>query len=253
MLEQEAALYEKPFEHVRTHVKPMRDAGRREGRKRYWWRHGETVPAMRKALAPLSRYIATCRVSKHRFFTWLPRCVLPDSRLYVIASDSDVMFGLLSSRIHELWSLANASMHGVGNDPTYTAGACFETFPFPDGLTPDLPAAAHEKCAACRPIAVAARRLNELRENWLNPAELVNRVPEVVQGYPDLNIPKTGPAANELRKRTLTNLYNTNQSWLRHAHRELDEAVAAAYGWEWPLEDEEVLGRLFALNQKRGE
>ncbi len=75
MSEQEAALYEKPFEHVRMHVKPMRDAGRRESRKRYWWRHGETVPAMRKALAPLPRYIATCRVSKHRFFTWLPRCV----------------------------------------------------------------------------------------------------------------------------------------------------------------------------------
>lgn len=27
-------------------------------------------------------------------------------------------------------------MHGVGNDPTYNAKSCFETFPFPAGLTP---------------------------------------------------------------------------------------------------------------------
>lgn len=251
MSEKEAALYEKPFEHVRVHVKPMRDAGRREGRKRYWWRHGETVPAMRRALAPLRRYIATCRVSKHRFFTWLPSCVLPDSRLYVIASESDVMFGLLSTKLHEVWSLANASMHGVGNDPTYTAGACFETYPFPEGLTPDVPAGAYEQCGYSQRIAAAARRLNELRENWLNPPELIDRVPEVVPGYPDRRLPKNGAAALELKKRTLTGLYNTNPQWLQHAHRELDEAVAAAYGWDWPLSDDEILRRLLELNQAR--
>ena len=38
--------------------------------------------------------------------------------------------------MHEAWSLGNASMHGVGNDPTYNAKFCFETFPFPKGLTP---------------------------------------------------------------------------------------------------------------------
>ena len=54
-----------------------------------------------------------------------------------------------------------------------------------------------------------------------------------------------------IKKRTLTNLYNANPAWLQHAHRELDEAVAAAYGWEWPLADEEILKRLFELNQKR--
>lgn len=58
------------------------------------------------------------------------------------------------------------------------------------------------------------------------------------------------PAA-ELRKRTLTNLYNQRPAWLANAHRALDEAVAAAYGWPVDLDDDEVLRRLLALNRER--
>lgn len=105
-------------------------------------------------------------------------------------------------------------------------------------------------------IAAAAARLNELRENWLNPADLVDRVPEVVSGYPDRILPKDDAAAKELKKRTLTNLYNARPAWLDHAHKALDEAVAEAYGWgdDWPsgaLTDDEILARLFRLNQDR--
>jgi hypothetical protein len=72
-----------------------------------------------------------------------------------------------------------------------------------------------------------------------------------VQGYPDRLLPKNEAAAKELKKRTLTNLYNANPAWLQHAHRELDEAVAAAYGWEWPLAEDVILKQLFDLNQAR--
>jgi type II restriction/modification system DNA methylase subunit YeeA len=85
----------------------------------------------------------------------------------------------------------------------------------------------------------------------LNPPELLDRIPEVVPGYPDRLQPKNETAASELKKRTLTKLYNVNPAWLQHAHRELDEAVAAAYGWEWPLLDDEIIKRLFKLNQER--
>lgn len=105
-------------------------------------------------------------------------------------------------------------------------------------------------------IAAAAKRLNELRENWLNPADLVDRVPEVVPGYPDRILPKDDAAAKELKKRTLTNLYNARPAWLDHAHKALDEAVAEAYGWgeDWrdgKLTEEEILARLFKLNQEQ--
>jgi type II restriction/modification system DNA methylase subunit YeeA len=54
-----------------------------------------------------------------------------------------------------------------------------------------------------------------------------------------------------LKKRTLTNLYNARPPWLANLHSDLDNAVAAAFGWEWPLSDDEILQRLFALNQER--
>jgi type II restriction/modification system DNA methylase subunit YeeA len=251
MSETDASFFEAPFEHVRRHVKPFRDGNRRERRRLYWWQHGETVPGLRKALLGLSRCMLTPRVAKHRLFVWAAPRVLPDSRVNAIARDDDVTFGILHSRIHELWSMRLGGWHGVGNDPQYTPSTGFETFPFPEGLTPDIPAADYADDPHAQAIATAAARLNELRENWLNPADLVRRVPEVVPGYPDRFLPVDEKAAAILKKRTLTNLYNERPAWLANAHRDLDAAVAAAYGWPADLADDEVLARLLALNQER--
>ncbi|MDP1680825.1 MAG: hypothetical protein Q8L39_03505 [Burkholderiales bacterium] len=252
--ENEASLFETPFAHALVYVKPERAKNNDANRKKNWWRFGRNGADMRSGTSGLSRYIVTPRVAKYRYFVWCDATVSPDSRLYVIASDSNIAFGILSSRIHEAWSLAQASMHGVGNDPTYNAKSCFETFPFPTGLTPkDTPAGPHAEA-----IAAAAKQLNALRETWLNPPEWVDwvRTPEEEQaGFPLRPIAKPGHEA-ELKKRTLTNLYNARPAWLAHAHRELDAAVAVAYGWtdytpEMP--DEEILKRLLALNLERVE
>lgn len=189
-------------------------------------------------------------------FVWLKRAIVPTGSIYAIARDDDTTFGILHSRFHELWSLRMGSFLGVGNDPRYTPSTTLETFPFPEGLTPDIPAADYADDPRAQKIAVAAARLNELRENWLNPADLVRREPEVVAGYPDRILPVDEAAAKELAKRTLTNLYNARPAWLGHAHRALDEAVAEAYGWgdafrAGLLTDDEILARLFALNQAR--
>jgi type II restriction/modification system DNA methylase subunit YeeA len=249
--EAQAALYEKPFDHVVRHVKPEREKNNREVYRRYWWRHGEPRVAMRAALKSLPRYIATPHVAKHRLFVWLPTNVLPDKMLIVIARDDDTTFGILQSRFHELWALRLCTWLGVGNDPRYTPTTTFETFPFPEGLTPDLPAADYAADPRAQAIAQAARRLNELRENWLNPPEWVRRVPEVVPGYPDRLLPVDDRAAALLKKRTLTNLYNERPAWLANAHCDLDAAVAAAYGWPADLSDDEILRRLLTLNRER--
>ena len=140
---------------------------------------------------------------------------------------------------------------GIGNDPRYTPSTTFETFPFPEGLTPNIPAANYADDARAIAIAAAAKRLDELRGNWLNPPDLIKRVPELVPGYPDRVLPVGDKAAAVLKKRTLTNLYNQRPAWLQDAHRALDEAVAAAYGWPADLSDDEVLKRLLDLNLAR--
>jgi type II restriction/modification system DNA methylase subunit YeeA len=249
MPEQDAALYEAPFHHVVLHVQPTRVNLRRQWHRTKWWLHGDPRPAMRLAIAGCTRYMATPRVSKHRVFVWSHTAILPDSAVVAIARDDDTTFGILHSKFHEFWALRLGT--SLEDRPRYTPSTCFETFPFPEGLTPDIPANAHGKEKRAIAIAETAKRLNELREAWLNPTDLVKRVPEVAPGYPDRILPKDAKAEKELKKRTLTNLYNARPAWLVNAHKALDEAVAAAYGWPADLSDDEILKRLFELNQER--
>jgi len=256
--------------------------------------------------------------------------------LVVTARADDTTFGILHSRFHELWSLRMGTWLGVGNDPSYTPTTCFETFPFPTGLTPAdtahqqteqveggalIPVIASEARQSMQPgvmdrhglrprddggvvpadqpreagvarmsgpiskseayeapasepappslrqraiqIATAAKKLNDLREAWLNPREWTHKVPEVTplgmseSPYPDRVEPRPGISPDDLKalqKRTLTNLYNLRPQWLVMAHQQLDLAVAQAYGWSdysADMVDEEILTRLLALNLQR--
>ncbi|WP_326534499.1 class I SAM-dependent DNA methyltransferase, partial [Pseudorhodoferax sp.] len=183
MAEADAALYELPFGYVTTHIRPERITKSEPALRDYWWRFGRPRVEMRSAFAGLSRFIATIAHSKHRFFVWLPVTTSPDQALITVARADDTTFGLLHSRFHELWSLRLGT--SLEDRPRYTPTTCFETFPFPTGLTPadtahqrtealdggalipaELPAALRPQAEA---IARAAQRLVTLRDAWLNP------------------------------------------------------------------------------------
>ena len=209
---------------------------------------------MRAAMSGLTKYVATIAHAKYRTFVWLKHAVLPDQALIVFAREDDTFFGLLQARHHELWSLRVGTT--LEDRPRYTPTTCFETYPFPEGLTPNLNPEQYTNPHSAE-IAAAAKRLNELRENWLNPPEWVDVVLEVVAGYPDRIIPKP-EFAKAIKERTLTNLYNLKQKgevqWLEDIHRTLDAAVARAYGWDDytpEMADEEILRRLLKLNLER--
>lgn len=224
MGEQEASEYIVPFGYVEENIKPSRLANRDKASSTYWWLHQRTRPDMRQAVDGLSRYLATPRVAKHRLWVYVPVETLVDSRIVVVADENMYTFGVLHSKVHEAWSLATCSWHGVGNDPTYNAQSCFETFPFP--CPTDAQRADIEKWAAY---------LDAVRSRLLEAD----------------------------RSRTMTKLYNdvselraTRDSQspvypLLQAHEKLDAAVAAAYGWEWPMTDDEILAALLALNLER--
>jgi type II restriction/modification system DNA methylase subunit YeeA len=252
--EAEAAFFEAPFDYVRLIVKPLRDKNRDRQRRENWWRLGRSGADLRAAVRPLTRYIATPRVAKHRLFVWVARTVLPDSRLNVIARDDDTTFGVLHSRFHEIWALRLGSRHGDGSDggrPTYNPSRTFENFPFPEGLSPDRPAPSYATDPRAIAIAGAAAALVVARDRWLDPPELVRREAEMAGGFPDRLLPVSPAAAAELRKRTLTALYNVRPVWLANLHAALDAAVAAAYGWPEDISAGDVLARLLALNLAR--
>ncbi|MHA0043962.1 class I SAM-dependent DNA methyltransferase [Deinococcus sp. PEB2-63] len=217
--EVEAAQYLVPFAHVVEHVKPVRLKNKDKMRSTFWWHLARPYTGMRQALAPLSRYLGTSIVAKHRAFVWCDARDLASGRLVVVASDQDWMHGVLNSRIHVLWAQRAGSTHGKANDLTYTSTTCFETFPFPE-WTPETQEA----------VADAARFVEKAREGLRT------------QGF------------------TLTGMYNALAAvdgtsspayTLKLAHDRLDQAVAAAYGWDWPLSEDDVLARLLALNLER--
>ena len=255
--EADAAAYEAPFAHVEEHVRPARSRVRRKAYRERWWQHAEPQMKMRELVAPLSRFIATPTVAKHRLFAWLSAPTLPDHQLIVVARADDYTFGVLHSRAHELWSLRMGTWLGVGNDPRYTPTSTFETFPFPWPLdTPDE-ALTGEQRAHRDAIARVALALDETRRRWLNPPELVREEPDIVPSLPPRLLPVDKDAERVLKRRTLTNLYNERPAWLSHLHDNLDAAVFAAYRWEeagapGELGEEELLSRLLALNLARG-
>ncbi|WP_066652110.1 MULTISPECIES: class I SAM-dependent DNA methyltransferase [Sphingomonas] len=264
--EADASLYEAPFEYLaNAQYDPNRDdnpVSFSEYRKTSpsqnsaWWEPHRSRPSLREALLGAGDYVVTAETTEHRIFRFMRAGTVPDKTLYSFPWADFVGFGILQSTVHEAWSTYFGNRIGAGNQRRYNASYVYLTFPFPEGLTPNIPAAAYADDPRAQAIAKAAARLNELRENWLNPPDLVERVPEVVPGYPDRILPRDEEAAKELAKRTLTNLYNARPAWLDHAHRALDEAVADAYGWgddfrAGRLTDDEILARLFRLNQAR--
>jgi type II restriction/modification system DNA methylase subunit YeeA len=223
---EEASQYEKPFEHVRKYVKPKRDVARRKNHREKWWLFGEARPGMRMAISGLSRYIATPRVSKYRILVWVSADIVPESSLVAITREDDYFFGVLHSKVHELWALRmGTQLREAESGFRYTPTTTFKTFPFP--WAPGREPREDQRLEA---IAQAARELVEKRDAWLNP---------------------TGLTENELRKRTLTNLYNQRPTWLDIVHRKLDEAVLDTYGWPHNLSDEEMVARLLSLNLER--
>lgn len=266
MEEKEAQLFAGPYEYAREHVLPKRADVKRKGHRLYWWRHGETRPGMRAAIASLPRYIAIPRVAKHLVAVWLDRKVLPDCQLVVVARSDDTTFGVVNSRFHRLWSLALCS--ALEDRPRYTPSTTWSTYPFPAAIAPTITAnnetevaesgailpaglsgSAKEHAAA---IAAAAFDLNRLRDNWLNPGEKVEPIVDW-SGYPPRHQARPG-FETVVKKLTITRLYNAAPTWLRAAHEAIDQAVAAAYGWDdysAQTTDEEILRRLLDLNLSR--
>jgi hypothetical protein len=245
MSEAAAARYEAPFAHVQAVVKPIRARNNRKVYRDNWWLYAESRPAMRRALKPLTRYIATPLVSKHRIFVWLDPHILPSNSVDAIVRDDDYFFGVLHSLLHERWSLRLGTWLGKGNDPRYTPTTTFETFPFP--FTPGKEDFSDPRIQA---IGAAAKQLHEEREAWLTSLE-----------------------GGTQKDRTLTNLYNALQSVrgtsedkakpkpvalafaprLNELHNALDVTVCAAYGWDASIlqDDEAMLRDLLMLNLAR--
>ncbi len=216
MPEAEAMLYNLPYQHCLKHVKPVRAKNRREHRRVNWWMFNDATPALNAAIKPLTRYIGTCQIAKHRIFQFIDAGTTPNNKVAVFAREDNYFLGILESRFHKVWANAiGTQLREKESAQTYIISECFEKFPFPSPTESQRQA-----------VAQAARTLDDQRRNVCRP--------------------------NGSYRRSITSLYNENPPWLRTAHAELDAAVAAAYGWPTDLADDELLRRLVRLNVSGG-
>ena len=226
------------WQHLHANVKPQRDAIAGNGPDtaqyaREWWLFGKTRPELRAALVDLPRYIATVETAKHRVFTFLPAEVMPDNKLIVIGSDDAFHLGVLQSRQHVAWMLAQGNWLGKGNDPVYAKTQAFDPFPFPD-----TPAARRAEVAAIAEELDAHRKARLAAHPHLTLTRLYN-VLAVIRAKEPLS-----PGEKDI--------HDAGQvSILRALHDRLDDAVADAYGWPRNMADADVIAAVVALNKQR--
>ncbi len=224
------------FQHLIVSVKPERDVNARKSVRERWWIYGEARNTFRPALANISNHIVTPLTAKHRIFTSLSVKIHADSTCVCIALEGGYALGVLSSRIHTSWALANGGRLGVGDDPRYLKAECFDPFPFPA----DVPEPLKERTRA------EAEALDALRKKVLADHDDLT----LTGLYNVLEALRAGRALTEkerdIHDRGLVTL-------IRQHHDAIDVLVAEAYGWPADLSDEDILTRLVALNRTRAD
>lgn len=203
------------YQHLYERVLPERLQNNDRGFREKWWLFGRPRPEMRNALAGIHHYFATSEVSKHRIFVRLGWPMdLVDGSIVIVALEEWWHFGVLSSYIHRTWALAAGGRMGVGNDPRYQNGTCFDNYPFPQSAT-----------EAVRNVATLAEqierhcRVRQSTHSNLALTDVYNVVEKLRAGA---SLTTKEKAINEAGLVTV----------LRSLHDGLDIAVLEAYGWE---------------------
>jgi hypothetical protein len=240
------------YQHLWNRVRPERSTNRDPRLQKLWWLHRRSREDWRDMSHSLARYIATVETSKHRFFTFLEKEILPDNMLVIIASDDAFHLGILSSKVHVVWALTAGGRLGMGNDPRYNKTRCFETFPFP----------ALEEGELKQRIRDLGERLDShrKRQQELHPGLTLTGIYNVLEKL------RSGEPLNTKEKQIHDQGLVTV---LDQIHEDLDMAVLEAYGWHQlntlylgaynvvgtkscrDQFEQELLTRLVALNHER--
>lgn len=208
-----ASTYVLPFEHVKWHVKPERIHNREKRRKENWWLFGRSRPKMRKALKGLKNYFCLPKIAKYTCFRSIDISILPCEANMVIASDDFFILGILNSKLHLDWVLAQSST--LKADTRYTNTTCFMTFPFPDNV----------KDTQKQKVRSIMEELETFRTK-----ESISRKCTITTFY--------------------NNFYHEPSSNLFKLHKKLDKAVCDCYGWRYS-DSTSYNDEIFSLNAEK--
>lgn len=259
--EDKAREYDEPFSIVEANVKPARANDNRALYRDKWWLYAEARRRLTAQLGKLPMCFAAAATTKYLNFSAAPARTVFANTLYVFTTDRWDLYAVAQSTIHEIW--ARKYSGALKQDLRYSPSKCFDTFAFPAG----------QWQTANAKLAEVGERYHEhrralMRRLWLGLTDIYNL-------FHDREL-TTAEVARVSKKPTEAENGYQGILQLRALHRELDEAVLAAYGWTGqvalghdfhevetlpendrvrytisPAARKEVLRRLLALNHER--
>jgi len=184
----------KTLAYVEEFVKPERERVSDERARELWWQHQRPRPDLYAAARPLQRVLAKALVTSVWGFAFVETKQVFANKITVFLLPQFKHFALLQSSIHEAWAWTWGST--MKTDLNYSHSDCFQTFPFPTEY---------------------------------------NRLDALGEGYHEFR-----RQIMQVRQQGLTKTYHhfhnrgdksEDIARLRALHLEMDQAVAAAYGW----------------------
>lgn len=225
--------YGRLYQHLLDTVKPVRDENPMDWRRKNWWVFGDPSRSYRAVTQDLEAMIVTSRTAKFRCFQMWTTTDLCESEVVVIGLHDFNALSVLSSKIHEVWSLAVCGWMGIGNDPRYNNSKIFDPFPFPD---PTEAQKTHLRSLGEQ--LDAHRKAQQAAHPKLTLTAMYNVLEKL--------------RANERIAGKDREIYDQGLvGILRDLHDQIDTAVAEAYGWPATLSDDDILHRLVDLNRVR--
>ena len=215
-LEEVKKKYPDCYDIVLKKVKPERDNNNNKRRREIWWQFSRPTLELYDAIKPLSRVFAISEVTKYCTFSVVPKDCVYMQTLKIIAMDKYSQLATLCSTVHEAWGWKYSSRMGSAT-LRYTPKTAFETFPFPVNLKNS------------ESLNTIGKEFCKLRCHLMLKMQLGLTKTYNLFHNPDLS-PETVEKASKQSADTASEAYE-NILKLRELHRQMDEAVLAAYGW----------------------
>jgi len=233
-----AADYPDLLEIIENKVKPDRARVKRPVYRDMWWIYAEKQKALYAAIAGIDRVLAISLIGNHLGLAFISPDIVFAHKLCIFPLQTITDFSILQSSFHYSWSWNYSSTNlSLLN---YSPSDCFETFPFPLFQVSESRAS----------LEFIGERYYQHRQSIMQ-----TRQEGLTKTYNRFHDPKETAA---------------DIAELRRLHVEMDEAVAAAYGWQdldlghgfhatkqgtrYTLSEtarREVLDRLLELNHQR--
>jgi hypothetical protein len=219
---------------VEEKVKPERIVNKfSKNAREKWWQYERGRPELYRTIAEMERFLIHPLTSKHHTLVFIGQGIVASHMTVVFPLKSWAEYCFLQSDLHWKWVLEYGNK--LENRPQYTPSDCLETFPFPHQI----------------------HGIGGIGKNYYlhRQTVMLSRQEGITSTYNRCHNPDESAA--DLQK-------------LRELHIEMDETVAAAYGWEdldlghgfhetkqgtrFTISEKarrEVLARLLKLNHER--